>query len=138
MRPDRSITILPQVTLIGARAGVVGEEIPIPANSEILTVQTVFAYGSGGTNLKVWVQTTLDGGTTWADIMCFAFTTSAATKVCAVTQFVALTAATVTTDAALGDDSIVNGLLGDRVRVKWTSTGTYAGASNVKVTGVIN
>jgi len=32
------------------------------------SIQIDFVYGSGGTSGKVWVQTTLDGGTTWIDI----------------------------------------------------------------------
>ena len=43
---------------------------------ESATIQANFTYGSGGTTAAVWVQTSLDGGTTWVDIANFAFTTS--------------------------------------------------------------
>lgn len=102
----------------------------------VLAVEGIFTYGSAGTTLKVWVQTSLDGGTTWIDIMCLAFTTASAKKVSAVRESIALAAATVPTDGALGDDSIVDGLLGDRIRLKYTSTGTYAGSTTIKVVAV--
>ncbi|MGH6645108.1 MAG: hypothetical protein ACRED3_20680, partial [Bradyrhizobium sp.] len=40
------------------------------------TIEARFAWGSGGTTAKAWVQVTLDDGQTWNDIACFAFTTA--------------------------------------------------------------
>ena len=50
--------------------------------------------------------------------------------------FAGSTAATMT-DASLGDDAIDDGLLGDMIRVKYTTTGTYAGTTNLTVFGVV-
>lgn len=94
-----------------------------------LSAQAKFTYGSGGTSLKAYVQTSFDMGTTWVDVMAFAFATTTATKLSAVTANVAASPAVAPTDGSLTDNTIVNGLLGDRVRVKYVSVGTYAGTT---------
>src|SRR5262245_1246679 len=90
----------------------------VPSVSRInsLVVLARFHYGSGGTTATFWVQTSLNGGQTWVDIMCFAFTTAGATKVSAVHMHTALAAAVTPTDGALADNTIVNGLLGGYLR----------------------
>lgn len=94
-----------------------------------LTVWLKLTYGSGGTAVKAYVQTSLDGGNTWIDIACVVFNT--ATEV-AVLNFSALTpktTAVIPTDGSLADDTAIDGILGDRVRLKVISTGTYAGST---------
>ena len=98
-----------------------------------VNLQVRFAYGSGGTTCKVYVQTTLDQGTTWIDVYCAAFTTSPATKVVNLSALTAKTTAATPGDGALADDTCVDGIIGDRWRVKVTSTGTYAGNTTVAV-----
>ena len=97
---------------------------------ESITVQAAFTYGSGGTTTKAWVQSSVDGGTTWFDIANFAFTTSTATRLYHLTA-AAVTSIATPTDGTLADNTSVNGLLGDRFRVKLTTTGTYAATSLV-------
>lgn len=77
---------------------------------------------TGGSTISAWVQTSFDGGTTWLDIALFTFTTSAAKKWC-VLQTVAAKA--VASYAALAAEGVNDGLLGDRLRVVLTTTGTY-------------
>ena len=92
-----------------------------------LTVWLKFVYGSGGTATKAYVQTSLDSGNTWVDIACVVFNT---TNESAILNFSALTpklTAVIPTDGSLGDDTAIDGILGDRVRLKVVSTGTYAG-----------
>lgn len=101
---------------------------------EALTLYAVFAYGSGGTTAKAWVQTSIDG-TNWMDIASFAFTTSAAQRAYNLTN-VAVTSIATPTDGTLTDNTAVNGLLGAYFRVKYTTTGTYAGATSLKITAV--
>jgi hypothetical protein len=96
-------------------------------------LQVRFSYGSGGTTCKVYVQTTLDQGDTWIDVACAAFTTSSATKVLNLSGLTAKTTAATPGDGALADDTAVDGIIGDRWRVKVTSTGTYAGSTTVAV-----
>jgi hypothetical protein len=102
-----------------------------------LVAEAIFLYGSGGTTAKAYVQTSLDGGTTWMDIICFAFTTSALSKVSAVSADIAFAASAYVPiapgDGALADNTSIQGILGDRLRVKYVTTGTYAGASSIAV-----
>lgn len=99
-----------------------------------LTVLAKFVYGSsGGTAVKVYIQTSLDGGTTWIDIMSFTFATTTASKVSSISTGIALVAAGTPSDGSLSDNTILNGLLGDRIRAKVVSTGTYAGTATVDV-----
>lgn len=94
-----------------------------------LTAWLKFTYGSGGTNTKAYLQTSLDGGNTWVDIACVLFATA---NESAILNFSALTpklTAVVPTDGSLADDTAIDGVLGDRVRLKVVSTGTYAGST---------
>lgn len=92
-----------------------------------------FTYGSGGTTVKVYIQTSLDGGVTWIDIICFAFALATLTKVVAVSAHVASAAPSTPTDGTLADNTKNDGLIGDRFRAKYVSTGTYAGGTALEV-----
>src|SRR5688572_33372293 len=99
---------------------------------------TLFAnlvVAGGGTTAKAWVQTSLDGGLTWADIANFAFTTSSAKRAYNLTN-VAVTSIATPTDGTLTDNTAVDGLLGTHFRVKLTTTGTYTGATTFKIYGI--
>ncbi len=98
-----------------------------------LLIQAKFLYGAGGTSVKVYVQTTVDGGTTWIDIASFAFTTAAATRISKVMATTALTAVTTPTDATLTDNTVLDGVIGDAIRVKYVVGGTYTGATSLQV-----
>jgi hypothetical protein len=101
---------------------------------DYVAVEAIFTYGSsGGTAAKVYVQTSLDGGTTWIDIISFAFATSTASKVSAVTTAIALAAAGTPGDGALADNTILSGLIGDQIRAKVVTTGTYVGTTLMNV-----
>lgn len=114
-----------------ALTGVVTEPVSIgktpPDASQYLGLQANFTYsGSGGTSCKAWIQTSFDEGTTWIDVANFAFATTTARKISAVKTAIALAAAATPTDGTLADNTILDGCLGDRVRAKITTTGTYA------------
>jgi len=98
-----------------------------------LTVEFIFTYGADGTTCKSWLQTSLDGGTTWIDIANAAFTTSTASKVYNLSGLTAKTTAATPTDGSLADNTAVDGLLGDLFRVKTTTTGTYSGSTTLVV-----
>lgn len=93
------------------------------------SIQAKFAYGSGGTTAKVYVQTTLDDGITWVDIASFAFTTASATKVINLSGLTPKTTAVTPSDGALTDDTCVDGVLGNALRAKLTTTGTYVNST---------
>lgn len=90
-----------------------------------ITVQLRFQYGSGGTNARAYLQTSLDQGETWIDIACRLFTTASGTKVFTLSTD-AGSSSIDPSDGALTDDTLVQGVLGDRFRIKIISTGTYA------------
>jgi hypothetical protein len=79
------------------------------------------------------VQTSLDGGTTWIDIANFAFATATATFVYSLSPATPVTTEYVPTDGALGANTSKDGIQGNLFRVKWTSVGTYAGGTTLRV-----
>jgi hypothetical protein len=91
--------------------------------------QMRLAYGSGGTSVKAYLQTSLDQGTTWIDAACFTFTTASAVKVRNLSGLTPKTSDVIPTDGTLTDDTTVDGILGDRFRLKVVSVGTYAGST---------
>ena len=114
------------------------DEISIPMGASVITTQAAFARGSGGTTCDVFIQTSVDNGSTWIDIMQFAFATTTVTKVSAVRPYIALAANVTPTDGSLSDNTILDGLIGDRLRVKTVVVGTYLGASTLDVNICIN
>lgn len=105
----------------------------IPENACGLAIESIFTYGSGGTNGKAWVQTSLDGGTTWFDIACFAVTTATKPRIVNLSARTPVTTLYTPTDGTLGDDTVKDGILGNMLRVKVTTTGTYAGSTTWKI-----
>lgn len=97
------------------------------------TIFVNFTYGSGGTTLAVIVQTSLDG-VNWIDIARFDFTTASLAKIANVSGLTPVAAATV---AGLSSQGQLDGILGDRLRAKITSTGTYSGNTSVSVRAAV-
>lgn len=101
-----------------------------------LLAQLRFVYGSGGTSVAAYLQTSVDDGTTPIDIATVAFGTASEN---AVFNFSALTPKTTQvtpTDGALTSDTSVDGIVGDRFRVKIVVTGTYAGSTQLVCSAV--
>lgn len=96
-----------------------------------LCVEAQFAYGSGGTACKVYVQTSFDQRATWVDMMCFAFTTVAAKAILNAVVNVPVTTPVTPTDGSLADNTVADGIFGEDFRVKIISTGTYSGATDL-------
>jgi len=88
-----------------------------------------FAYGSGGTSVKAYVQSSADQGSTWHDIWCLALATAAEHEFKNFSALTPKTAQTIPTDGSLTDDTAIDGILGDRFRVKIVVLGTYAGST---------
>lgn len=130
---SRSFSLHSQ-TITAAQAAQTSAVILLPGLKGLL-VHASFVYGSGGTSAKYWIQTSLDLGTTWVDVMCFAFATTTAKKVSGVRMDIALAAGITPTDGTLADNTILDGLLGDRLRVKYTTVGTYAGTTTIAIHG---
>lgn len=99
-------------------------------DAQSITAWANFDYGSGGTTCAAIIQTSLDQGVTWIDIIRFDFTTSDRKAHATVGAF---SAGAVTTLAALASEGKTDNTLGDRIRCKVTSTGTYAGNTTLSV-----
>ncbi|MEJ6783769.1 hypothetical protein [Aminobacter sp. Piv2-1] len=128
---DYSLCDLAVTTALNAVA-----QTPIKNLEGILaaTIEAKLSYGSGGTSIRAWVQVTLDDGATWIDIACFAFTTSSGVKVVNLSGLTPATTAITPSDGAMADNTVQDGVLGSAMRVKLTSTGTYANTTmSVKV-----
>lgn len=128
------VTTLMSTTLAGEVTG----QTTTPVNLgrvESLTLWAAFVRAGGGTTAKAWVQTSFDGGTTWMDVASFAFTTTTANRAFHLTA-AAVTSIATPGDAALADNTAVNGFLGPLFRVKLTTTGTYTGASSFAIYAV--
>lgn len=94
------------------------------------SIQMRFVYGSGGTTLAAWVQTSLDGGATWADVAAIAaVTTASLTSVFNVSSFTPALTPIALTDGSLAAGTAKDGMLGPLWRVKLTTTGTYVGST---------
>lgn len=133
----QQITLLPATVITAAASGTVALPAvvaPVLSGMTYLAAISKFVYGSGGTTAKFWIQTSLDGGVTWFDIINHAYTTASGTKVSACTAYIAPASQGFTpSDAALADNTIIQGSLGDRLRVKYTTTGTYGGSTTISI-----
>lgn len=129
-------SLLPEVVITTAAAGVVSQTFDLKANGQKLPLsvgaQVKLTYGSGGTTVVVWIQTSFDGGTTWSDVMVFAFATASARKFGAVNRQTAVTPVAMT-DASGAADAKTDGVVGQLWRAKYTSTGTYGGNTRLQV-----
>jgi hypothetical protein len=136
--PKRS-TLLQSLSLTVTNAGTYPTEaISIPMGASVITAQAAFARGSGGTTCDVFIQTSVDNGSTWIDVMQFAFATTTVTKISSVRPYIAMAANVTPTDGSLSDNTILDGLIGDRLRVKTVVVGVYGGASTLDVNICIN
>jgi hypothetical protein len=118
----------PITTAITLAAAGAGSVLMLDA-PRTLCVQANFVYGSGGTTIDAYLQTSLDGGSTWIDICNFHFTTSAARFVYNLSGLTAVTTEYTATDGSLSANTAKDGVLGPLFRVKLGSTGTYASTS---------
>jgi hypothetical protein len=91
--------------------------------------------GSPGTSAKAWVQTSIDGGATWLDLACFAFSTSSAVKAARLPGQ-ALKSPAAIAEGTLADDSAVDGPFGERFRVKVTSVGSYGAGTTLSLVAI--
>ena len=136
--PKRS-TFIQSLNLTNTTAGTyISSEVSIPLGASVILAQSVFVRGGGGTSCDVFVQTSVDNGSTWIDIIQFAFTTTTVTKISGVRPYIALAANVTPTDGALSDNTILDGLIGDRLRVKTVVVGTYSSTSTLDVNLCIN
>ncbi len=122
--------------VITANATTVGAAFPGLRNMTYLAVLSKLVVVGGGGTVDVYIQTSLDGGASWIDIMNHHFTTSTLSKVSAVNSTVALAGGVTPGSLALASNTILNGLLGTMLKATVVSAGTvYTGATTLSVFG---
>lgn len=89
-----------------------------------LSVQFLFLSGGGGTSLVAYLQTSLDQGNTAIDLAAAAFATTSGAAIFNLAGASILTPYT-PTDGALTPGTAIDGPLGDMLRLKVISLGTY-------------
>ncbi len=98
-----------------------------------LSCQVNFAYGSGGTQVNVYIQSSVDQGTTWFDVANFEFTTSSNWEAVNLSGLNSVTTPTALSNKTLTNNTTFNGPLGDRLQAVVVSTGTYGGGTLASV-----
>lgn len=116
---------------LGAAGSQTGEPITDLGGMTAATLSARLAYGSGGTTAYAIIETSLDQGVTWFEIARFDFATSGAQKAMTVSGLTPRLAPL--SAGALSADTAVDGTLGDRLRARVVSTGTYAGSTVLSV-----
>lgn len=96
-------------------------------------VQGNFTYDSGGTTVTAYLQTSLDNGATWVDIAQFSFATASARFIYNLNCQTPVTTEYVPTDGSLAANTSKDGILGNQFRVKYQTTGTYGGGSQLSI-----
>ena len=133
------MTALVNATITAAAAGVVTPWAQMrDGTPETMALQATLTYGSGGTSITAWVQTSLDGGLTASDVTNFAFTTASARVGAQVSALTAIGTPVALTDSTLASNSSAAAPIGPLWRVKYTSVGTYAGGTTLRVDAVPN
>ena len=106
--------------------------------AETMSLQANFTYGSGGSTVSAWVQTSFDGGATWCDAANFSFTTSSSKSVMNVTSLTVIGTPLSVSDGSLASNTSPGSLIGYLWRVKYTTTGTYAGGTTLRIDAMPN
>jgi hypothetical protein len=119
--------------ITAALALAVTPTLTLSASPRNLCAQGNFVYGSGGTTVDAYLQTSLDGGNTWTDIAEWHFTTASGRKVYNLNAQTPQAAGVTPTDGALAANTAQDGVLGPRFRVKYVTTGTYAGGTQLSI-----
>lgn len=114
---------------IGAAATQTGWVVTGLSGALAATIHGRLAVGAGGETVRAYVQTSLDDGTTWIDVACFAFTTSSAAKVATISGLTPRSTPAMPTNGGLADNTTLDGTLGDRFRAVVVTTGTYTGST---------
>jgi hypothetical protein len=127
----RRIVFVAPATVTPAAATYTTTPVTNLAGMMYVVMETIFTRASGGTTLDAYLQTSFDGGTTWVDIMNHSYATTSLSKMSSVSCFPFFAASAYVPlapgDGALSANTSVQGLLGDRLRLKYVVVGTYTG-----------
>lgn len=128
------MNILPLTAIAAAISpAAVSSTVKLNGAPRNLTVQANFVYGSGGTSVDAYLQTSLDGGSTWTDIANFHFATASARKIYNFSAQTPQTTQVTPSDGSMTANTSQDGVLGPMFRVKYQSSGTYASTTTLQV-----
>lgn len=132
------MTVLLNTTITTAVTGAVTQMVsPVDGEINNVVLQANFTYGSGGTSADFYVQTSVDGGLTWTDVAEFNFLLASGRRLYNLSTAAVGTQYT-PTDGTLTANTSKDGLLGPIWRVKYTTVGTYAGNTTIRVDAIFN
>lgn len=139
------LLLLPITTAVGPSVSQTFKIRPGPGGQWLpatLTLQCNLTWGSSGTTVDVDLQTSLDGGGTWVDVANCNFASIAASKRLIWTLQSSLVAApvqvTTPTDGAMTANTALSGVFGNYWRIKYTTTGTFAGGTVLRIDAISN
>jgi hypothetical protein len=121
-----------QIGAAGTQYNVAGPQLNLQGVTA-LSCQVRFAYGSGGTQTNVYIQTSIDQGQSFFDIANVEFTTSSAVDEINLSGLNSVTTPTAAVNLALANNTTLNGPLGDRLQAVVVSQGTYGGGTLASV-----
>lgn len=113
-----------QIGAAGSQTGAVQQNL---AGVTALSCQVRLLYGSGGTAVDVYIQTSLDQGQSWGDIANVHFTTAGTAAWINLSGLNSVGTPTAPVNQALASNTTFNGPLGDRLQAVVDSAGTYSG-----------
>jgi hypothetical protein len=134
---------LPITTAVGPSVSQTFQIRPGPGGQmfpSTMAIQANFAWGSGGTTALAWLQTSFDGGGSWVDVCAFNFAVAVLKQVVNVSSATpnATTAITPTDGSYAGPNKCIDGVFGSMWRVKYVTTGTYAGSTTLRIDAIAN
>lgn len=112
-------------------------QLRVPAGANpVMMAQATLAYGSGGTSINVYLQSSIDGGTTWSDVISFTQMLLANSRQAAAVVPGSANAAAAT-DGTLTQTTNNPAVFGEWWRVKYIVVGAYV-TSNLRVDAFAN
>lgn len=111
-----------------------GKVFKLPDTCKGLLAYVIFVDGGDGTTIDVFIQTSFDKEATWIDIMHFDFLLTAGNRIMHVREETAIVADVTPTDGTgPADGTAISGIIGDHVRARIVTTGTYTGTTTIDV-----
>jgi hypothetical protein len=130
-----------QLTLNGSAFQIVGPGVYVGDVAagldgvQAASFQAQFGYGSGGTSVTAYLQTSLDQGQNWVDVAAIQFITAGGTEIVNLSGLTPKTTPVAPTSQGLAPGQTVDGVLGDRFRAVVVVVGTYGNSSLLNITG---
>jgi hypothetical protein len=97
----------------------------------LFDIRMSYGASSGTPSVRAYLQTTGDEGTTVCDIACVLFEAASEHKMLNFSALTPKLSQVTPTDASLADDTAVDGILGNKLRLKVVTIGTYSGSTQV-------